>query len=270
MKANDLPFVEDETNSDLSYSRNFLRAELAVLKERYPDLENSFARLSRVAYETEEYIESVLPKLTLKDGEVCISSADCANSFVLKRLVIKACDMLGVSQDIEEKHLFSIVELAKNDAGKRLNLSHGIVAHKDANGIVITRENKVDCASDNMDEIYVPFAVGEFETAGVNIEYAQVVVKEETKAGVLFADLDKIPDGAMIRNRRDGDFICKFGGGTKSVGDFLTDKKVPLRTRDSLKVLAKDSEVFAIFGVEISAKVKVDESTTRIVKLLTK
>ena len=44
---NNLPFVEDETNADTSYSRNFLREELRRLKERYPDLENSFARLSR-------------------------------------------------------------------------------------------------------------------------------------------------------------------------------------------------------------------------------
>lgn len=270
VKANALPYVEDETNADLSYSRNFLRAELARLKERYPDLSNSFARLSRVADETEEYLDSVLPELTLKDGEVYISSADCANSFVLKRLVLRACEMLGVSQDIEEKHLLSVVELSQNETGKRLNLSHGIVAHKDANGIVVTRENAT-CANDcDTDNICVPFAVGEFENIGVSVEYAQEVVKEEARAGALFADFDKIPSGAVIRTRRDGDFICKFGGGTKSVGDFLTDKKIPLRTRDSLKVVAKGSEVFAIFGVEISEKVKVDEQTRRIVKLLAK
>lgn len=270
VKANDLPYVEDETNADLSYSRNFLRAELARLKERYPDLDNSFARLSRVADETEEYLKSVLPEPTLKDGEVYISSADCANSFVLKRLVLRACEMLGVSQDIEEKHLLSVVELSQNETGKKLNLSHGIVAHKDANGIVVTRENAT-CANDcDMDEICVPFAVGVFENIGVGVEYAQEVVKEEARAGALFADADKIPSGAVIRTRRDGDFICKFGGGTKSVGDFLTDKKIPLRTRDSLKVVAKGSEVFAIFGVEISEKVKVDEQTRRIVKLLVK
>ncbi len=266
VKAHDLAYVEDETNADLTYSRNFLRAELERIKSRYPDLENSFARLSRVACETEEFLDSVLPKPTLKDGEVYISSADCENQFVLKRLLLKACEMLGVSQDIEEKHLFAVVELAKNEAGKRLYLSHGIVAHKDAIGIVITREN----LADKTDEICVPFAIGEFENAGVIIVPAKKVVKDETKAGVLFADLDKIPDGALIRTRRDGDFICKFGGGTKSVGDFLTDKKIPLRTRDSLRVLAKGREVYAIFGVEISAKVKVDEGTKHIVKLLTK
>ena len=49
IEANNLPYVDDETNDDLAYTRNYLRAELARLKERYPDMEAAFARLSRVA-----------------------------------------------------------------------------------------------------------------------------------------------------------------------------------------------------------------------------
>ena len=265
VESNNLPYVDDETNEDLSYSRNFLRQEIERIKERYPDVENSFARLSRVALETEEFIDSVLPELTLNDGEVLIKTADCANSFVLKRLVVNAAKLLGVDADVEEKHLNIVVELAQNETGKRVDLSHGLVAHKDVNGIVLSRPN----GGETMLEI--PFAIRDFDALGVSVERVEGVLDTQLKSGeALFADFDKFPVGCVIRARRDGDYIVKFGGGTKSLGDFLTDKKVPLRLRDGLKVVANGSEVFAVFGVEISLKVKIGDGTKNIVKLSVK
>lgn len=265
VESNDLPYVDDESNEDLTYSRNFLRAEIERLKSRYPDAENAFARLSRVALETEEFIDSVLPELTLEDGEVLIKTYDCANSFILKRLAVKAAQLLGVDADVEEKHLSSVVELAQNDTGKRVDLSHGLVAHKDVNGIVLSRKDEAG----NSDE--TPFEIRDFCELGVCVERVDVVLDEQLKSGgALFADFDKFPVGCVIRARKDGDFIQKFGGGRKSLGDFLTDKKVPLRFRDDLKVVAKDGEVFAVFGVEISSKVKIDGGTKNIVKMSVK
>ncbi|MDE7372579.1 MAG: tRNA lysidine(34) synthetase TilS, partial [Clostridia bacterium] len=95
------------------------------------------------------------------------------------------------------------------------------------------------------------------------IDKALVVFGTDT----LYIDADKIPSGAIIRGRRDGDYIHKFGGGTKSLGDFLTDKKIPLRIRDTLKVIAKDNQVYAVFGVDVSADAKIDEDTVRVYAL---
>ena len=72
-----------------------------------------------------------------------------------------------------------------------------------------------------------------------------------------------------MRRIKPGDYIQKFGGGTKSVGDFLTDKKVPLRKREKLVVVANGSEVFAIFGVEISKNVAVENIGKNIYELKT-
>jgi len=80
-------------------------------------------------------------------------------------------------------------------------------------------------------------------------------------------DADKIPREAVIRSREDGDVIKKFGGGTKSLGDYLTDKKYPLRERDGLKVVAVGNRVLAVFGVDISEDVRIDETTRRVYEL---
>ncbi|MEG2451079.1 MAG: tRNA lysidine(34) synthetase TilS C-terminal domain-containing protein [Clostridia bacterium] len=51
------------------------------------------------------------------------------------------------------------------------------------------------------------------------------------------------------------------------MGDFLTDKKVPFETRDSLKLLCDGNDVLVVLGVEISNKIKVETTTKHIVKI---
>ena len=74
-------------------------------------------------------------------------------------------------------------------------------------------------------------------------------------------DGKKVPKGVEWRFRKPGDMIEKFGGGRKSLNEYLIDKKVPARLRDNIPVLALDNEVYVIAGVEISDLVKLDKSS---------
>lgn len=106
----------------------------------------------------------------------------------------------------------------------------------------------------------MPFDIREYDIFGVTVTKSCLGEFENAQKGgkTLFIDGDKVPCGAVVRTRREGDYIDKFGGGRKSLGDFLTDKKVPLRVRDELAVLAIGNQVLAVFGVEISKTVKID------------
>ena len=79
--------------------------------------------------------------------------------------------------------------------------------------------------------------------------------------GELLIDGKKLPSDAVWRYRKEGDIITKFGGGTQKLKTYLSQKKIPLRLRDFVPVLANDDEVFAVAGAGISDKVKVDDST---------
>ena len=57
----------------------------------------------------------------------------------------------------------------------------------------------------------------------------------------------------------------RYKGGTKSLGDYLTDIKVPKRMRDYLPILAKDQEVLAVLPYEISDQVAIGEDTKNII-----
>ena len=60
---------------------------------------------------------------------------------------------------------------------------------------------------------------------------------------------------------RTGDKFTKFGGGTKNLGDYFTDKKIPVRLRGVIPLVAAGSEILIVCGVEISDKVRLTDET---------
>lgn len=253
---NSIPYVEDETNSDESYTRNFLRKELKELKKRFPALCEAVARLSRSATEIDDYLLGQVGDIDVVDGECAIDIAELNVPAVAKRKILLIFERLGVRQDVEERHYPLIFDLANAENGKHLDLPHGIVAHKDGEKIVFTSLT----SPDTLDEI---------SFNGETIEGVITVTpieKLELEEGELIIDLNKVPSQAVLRHPREKDRIRKFGGGSKSLGDFLTDKKIPLRRRKDLIVLASapkgyknSNEILLILGVEISADLKVEE-----------
>ena len=238
-----LPYREDETNGDEAYTRNFLRGELARLKA-----------------EADALIEELAPVPEVCGGEARVPVTAFASPVLAKRCVLRACRALGVEQDVEEKHYEAVIGLIGTENGSRTELSHGITAHLDGKHIVFTR------GREERDEREIPFPQdGECAVMGVRIE--RVLERSGGEEGALYADLDAIPQGAVLRKRRDGDRITKFGGGTKSFGDFLTDKKVPKRMRESITVCAAGHEILFAAGVEISDKVRVTPSTRNVIKI---
>jgi tRNA(Ile)-lysidine synthetase-like protein len=108
-----------------------------------------------------------------------------------------------------------------------------------------------------------PLAIcNERESSSALSCYSQFSSRHHLK--VLRFDHSKISKGAVIRTAKAGDKFTKFGGGTKSLGDYFTDKKIPVRLRQVIPLLVADNEVLAVCGVEISDKIKIDESTEQI------
>ena len=255
VRANSIPYVEDETNCDDAYTRNYIRSQLKELKQRFPSIGQSIARLSRNATEIDEYLLSQVGEIEL-DGDECFMRLDeFENSAVAKRKIQLIFEKFGVMQDVEERHYPIIFDLAMAENGKRLDLPHGIVAHKESDKVVFSKVS----ATDDMGEI--PFLCKTIDGV-ITVEPTDKFKIEE---GQLMIDLDKVPKNAVLRHPREKDKIRKFGGGSKSLGDFLTDKKIPLRKRKDLIVLARapegyknSNEILFVLGVEISADLKVE------------
>ena len=113
----------------------------------------------------------------------------------------------------------------------------------------------------------IPFALGSVSFNDKTLTLFPVELGKADLKSALILDADKLPKGTVIRTKKDGDVFKKFGGGTKSLGDFLTDKKIPKRERESLPLLAYENKVLAVFGVAIAESVKVDENTKKAIKI---
>lgn len=259
VKKNNIVYFEDETNACLDYTRNFVRHDiLERIKERFPSVVKSISRLSTLAKEDEEYFDKIVEDKIVDLGDAFgIKIEDLNITAVGERLIRRAFFNLGVTADVEERHIDLVKGLKDAENGTSLDMPYDTVCTKEYDTIAIYKRRE---------DIDFEYTVSKSATyqCGDRLVHVEEVDKRGREG--LFVDLDKI-EGATIRKKREGDIFKRFGGGTKSLGDYLTDIKIPVRLRENLVVIAKDREVLVVVGVEISDKVKVDESTVRIGKI---
>jgi tRNA(Ile)-lysidine synthase len=141
-----------------------------------------------------------------------------------------------------------------------LNLPKGVVAIKEYDKIVFYKQERAK-------NTQIPFSFGEFDFSSKTISIEKLTSFPKNLKDGLYFDADKIPKTAVIRARLDGDCFTKFSGGSKSLNDYFTDKKIPLRERDFIPLIANGGEILAIFGVAISDKIKIDDGTKQVAKL---
>lgn len=262
--SNEIPFVEDETNQSNDYTRNYLRNVLMpMIRSKWSNADQTISNFGAICKEDDDYIYS-----TLRDDGVELESNNTikipTSYFIINkpsamnRIILKAFNKIGASVDIEAKHLLLILDLGENgENGSKLNLPHKISVIKEYNYVTITnkaskeREETYKFVRDN-NKVSIPdFGI---------IEIKRTTKRDPNEFSHLI-DAKKVPIGAIWRFKQDGDLIEKFGGGTKSLSDYLIDKKVPSRIRRNLPVLAINNEILIVAGVDISNKVKVDENT---------
>ena len=255
---NNIDYVQDKSNEDSTYNRNFLRnVILPQIAERWPGVENNIVNFGNILKEDEKYIEGYVYDDAVLYEE---NMARIPLSYfvypqpIVNRLIIKVFKKLGFVKDFERKHVEIIKDIASNkENGTRIKLPYDITVIKEYDYITIinkTRENK---------DFSAEFKIGEIEVPN----FGKIVVKKvnslKNRPNCLYIDLKKLPKNLSWRFRKEGDVFTKFGGGSKKLKSFLIDKKIPVRLRDNLPVLADSKEVFVVAGVEISEKVKVEE-----------
>ncbi len=252
--SNRIPYKEDATNFDSEYTRNYIRHEIIPhVKSRFPSFEIAVQKLAKVAEEVEDYMmgETIEPSFQESGASLPIAVLDL-HPAIAKKTIAETLRRLGCEKDIESNHLESLIALSSSPNNSRINLPYGYDAYKAYDELRIVK--RMDSTSyESIFEVN-----GWYEYQGFSYTFSKT---DELKKGLTF-DIDKVPEGAVVRTRKEGDKFKRYAGGTKSLSDYLTDVKMPLYMRDKLLLIAKDSIVYAILGVEISDEIKIDETTT--------
>lgn len=256
---NNVAFVTDSSNSSSDYTRNKLRLDIIPeLNKIYGDLDENVARLTSVATQIQTFVNNHCPTPIVQKSCVKIKTEWLKNQdFVSAELIARAVELLTTRVDLTADHINKIYTLSEGQNSQKLSLPFGVTAYKEYDFISFAK-----CTNPtSIPEINIPFALGSFDCG-----WWQIDISDKDNGG-LMADFNTLSN-CTIRTRKAGDTFNKFGGGTKSLGDFLTDKKVPTRLRDNLIVVALGTQIKSVLPYEISQQVKVTATTVKKVYLL--
>lgn len=266
-KEHGVDYVQDETNLDNDYSRNYIRNVIIPQVEKvYPTVVNNITQFGKRCEEMHSFLmslvdDNLIPK---ENNQVLINDLVFSKEKVLIREYIKkAFEKLGVFSDVEAKHFQMIYELSKFDVNKEISLPHGVTAKKVYTGVKLFKCEK---KQNNTSEFEFVKA-GEIEFGDYKIKTQLVKTDEIVYGDGLYLDSSKILAKAVWRTRRPGDKFSKIGTGSKKFNDYLTNNKVDQDLRDKLPILVAGENVLVVLGDDISEKVKIDGNTDEIVKI---
>lgn len=263
-----IEFVQDSSNCDNEYSRNYIRnVILPQVESVYPGVINNIVAFGKKCDEVQNYILSQVDEslLEFSKNEVVLKQSVFENeNFIVREYIKKAIESLGVYSDIEAKHISSICELGQMEVNKEISLPHKITAKKTYKGVIVfkntlkTKEEREFEFVKNGEIVFGDFC--KIKTQSIKSE--DVVYGEG-----LFVDLGKISTNAIWRTRKLGDKFAKLGTGTKKLNDYFTNNKVEHALRDKLPILVSGDSVLVIAWDDVSEQVKIDGSTDEIVKI---
>ncbi len=284
----EIPWREDQSNSSRCYTRNKIRHDLLpLLRDMFnPQVEQALSRLALSASQTQDFLENHLDNslseiilgqtddsLTLdSDALACRSTLEQAEIFRLALLELgvpltgigrKQIDALaqllqeegtvslpGLWQAVRENNRLTIQPPENNDYLEIIEELHLTIPSRTTLSHSYLPGGEISVDKQNRDDI-------DFEEfLRAKDKYQEII------------DADKVLGKLRLRNRRDNDRFSPLGiKGTKTLGDFFTDLKLPLNQRSRIPLLCDDRGIIWVAGLRIAHRVKVDNQTKTLLRL---
>lgn len=270
----------DSSNWSLAHMRNRVRHELIpILKTYNPRIDEALLRLATIASEDMAYIEEHAAQIWSEivntyGGAIYLNKRKLkhlpgAIQRQLLRWSVKT--LYGDTRDLELEHVEDMLTFINKPAGKVLHLPHGLRLHSEREAVVISRYDGL------VSEL--PELKGEYS---INVPGVTAIPGWLIKSDILgsmpddfrggytaYFDLDKIVTRLYVRARRKGDVFQPMGMmNTKKLSRFMSDAKIPLGSRDRIPLVCADDEILWVVGWRVSEKVKISDSTTKILRVV--
>jgi tRNA(Ile)-lysidine synthase len=269
----------DATNLSLSPLRNKVRLQLLPLLKNYnPAVGDGLLRTSTIAADETDYLdeqvgwlyESIVKKqgnaVELKrDGLITLHKA-------LQRHLLRACvkEVLGHLKDIENRHIEEMLSLLDKPAGRQVDLPYGLLFLADYKYYWLGRQEDVPCPYPLLEEEYALTVPGISELPGWEVRASIDQTCAIENAGELKAcfDIDRVGQRLSVRAWRRGDRFMPLGmDAEKKIGQFMLDAKIPRHWRNRVPMVVADRQVIWLVNYRIDERVKVTDSTRRVLKL---
>lgn len=263
----------DQTNSQPIYTRNKIRLELLpyLAKTFNPNITEVLIRLSKIAAEDKEYLwqeaEKEYQRLQRTDGQLDLEGMQRLQRPIRRRVIMKALETAGLTQDITASHLEAADKLMKSGTssasmdfpknyGMRIQYGGVRFYQKEEKG-----KSRMPGARLKIEIIELGDKQTAYPKDAAVFDYDKICREYETQE-------------IHLRGRQAGDYLG-LKDGRKKLQDFFVDQKVPREERDEILLAAIGSEVLWVIAPEngplkrhrYSEKYKVDQGTKRVLTL---
>ena len=273
-----LAFSEDESNRDPRFARNYIRNTLLVdiRKRLNPAVDRALLNLSETTADEERFLKQVVSRAARKSvskttgGKIALDLITFRGYDIwLRRRLLRYCitELLEPGQALD-KEVIDRVDRLGVSGGKSISLPHGIQVVPTPEKLVVYRRQdrrfshrltlgKV-CRLENL-RLNFRCRVGDRKPP---------TLKAEKRARLVLLDYGKLTPPLVVRSISPGDRFRPLGmKGTKKVGDFLTDRKIPPVFRDEIPVVCDSAGIVWLAGFEIAERVKLDRLTKEVLSI---
>jgi tRNA(Ile)-lysidine synthase len=280
LDQNGISYRIDSSNMGSEYMRNKIRNILipAIRDDFNPRLDQALYRLSRFAYEADEFFRAEAERFIMdhvsaslfKNAIIEIEAFErlkpIARKYALKILVEKVSGQARgiVANDLIE----SALAISESATGTRADLGAGLMLERDHGCLIVFRPAE----GISPQNVTIP---GKIALKGYDL-MLDSQVETRTPGGYdrttdnrcVALDFDKFGTDLKIRRFEKGDYFQPLGmDNPKKLGDFYTDRKIPRALRPEIPLLVSGNEIIWVIGHEISDKCRIDDSTRMVVKL---
>ena len=264
LRANNVSYVEDSTNSNTDYSRNLLRHRvIPELKKINPDFESAVLKLTAVLRSETDYISlkagELLKESSISNGVYSAELISAAHAAVKAECIKLILAKEGITP--EYKHIKDIENilgsggLTQISGGRFIRVRNGALDFPDFS---VTPEYSFELSEG---EFVLPKGI--LSVKKINCEQFENLKQSEFS---FFIDCDKINGELICRNRRAGD---SFYDGrrklTKTMKDFLNENSIAPESRASYPVFELAGDVIGTVGASADKKYTADKTSKSII-----
>jgi tRNA(Ile)-lysidine synthase len=247
LRARGLGWREDPSNADRRFARARVRHDvLEALRELSPAVERTIAETARQLREEAEVLDAAVADALAELGGPAVSlDALKEHPPALQRLILRALAAhtagASASRSLSRREADEILSLGGRGT-KSLDLGDGLRAVAEYGTVRFTRAREAE-----------PPAPVELPVPGrARFGDWELEARRDRPGDVAVTDLGS---ALTVRAWRDGDRMRPAGlGGTKSLQDLFTDRKVPRALRRTLPVVEADGEIVWVAGVAVDER----------------